>query len=179
MKKDHTTTICTRTHTRSGACACACGACGACARGASADDKHRVNQRDVRQLLGLIAGCLDHHPTAAAETVRRLIDAGQEDALPVVLEVLESERDDRGERRVQRLRRASQLPPAKTFATFADDRLPRPLARQLQKLARGDFLDQAAVPPRPPLRPRRRPRPRARVPGPPRHGPRREPRRAS
>ena len=82
-------------------------------------------------------------PTAAAEMVRRLIGAGQEDALPVVLEVLESERDDRGERRVQWLRRASQLPPAKTFATFADDRLPRPLARQLQELARGDFLDQA------------------------------------
>ncbi|MGH7458809.1 MAG: IS21-like element helper ATPase IstB, partial [Longimicrobiaceae bacterium] len=39
--------------------------------------------------------------------------------------------------------RASKLPPAKTFETFDDKRLPRPLARKLRELAKGDFLDRA------------------------------------
>jgi len=50
--------ICTRTQTRSDACAC-----GACARRQSPDDKHRANKRDVLALLDLIAGCVDWHPS--------------------------------------------------------------------------------------------------------------------
>lgn len=80
-------------------------------------------------------------PTAAAELVRRLVEAGHEAALAVVSEVLESEREDRNGRRVDRLRHASQLPAAKTLATFELSRLPVPLARKLRDLARGGFVD--------------------------------------
>lgn len=50
--------ICSRTQTRSDACAC-----GACARRQSPDDKHRANKRDVLALLDLISGCVDCHPS--------------------------------------------------------------------------------------------------------------------
>lgn len=83
-------------------------------------------------------------PTASAEMVRRLIEAGHEAALGVVYEVLEAERESRAERRVQRLRYASHLPPAKTLDTFDLDRLPLQLARQVRELASGDFVDRAA-----------------------------------
>jgi DNA replication protein DnaC len=83
-------------------------------------------------------------PTAAREMATRLVDAGWEGALPVVCEVLESEHEDRHERRVERLRRASRLPGSKTFATLDQQRLPLALQRQLRELTAGDFLDQAA-----------------------------------
>ena len=79
----------------------------------------------------------------ASELVPRLQDAGHEASLPVLLEIFELEREARSERRVARLRRASGLPPAKTFDSFDDARLPRPLARQLRELAGGDFLERA------------------------------------
>jgi DNA replication protein DnaC len=82
-------------------------------------------------------------PTAAAEMVPRMTAAGHADALPALLEVLDLEAEARRERRVERLRRASHLPPGKTFATFDDKRLPPALARKLRDLARGDFADQA------------------------------------
>lgn len=82
-------------------------------------------------------------PTAAAELSQRLVGAGHHDALSTVHEVLCLEQDDRQERRVDRLRRASKLPPGKTFDTFDDTALPRPLARQLRELATGAFVDQA------------------------------------
>jgi len=74
----------------------------------------------------------------------RLIEAGCEDALTVVSEVLRTEHDDRHERRVQRLRKASRLPSSKTFATLDQDRLSLALRRQFRELATGAFLDQAA-----------------------------------
>lgn len=82
-------------------------------------------------------------PSAAAEMTRRLLDAGHADALPTVLEVLDLEAEDRRERRVQRLRKASRLPPAKTFDTFDEKRLPSSLARKIRELARGAFVEQA------------------------------------
>jgi DNA replication protein DnaC len=81
-------------------------------------------------------------PTAAVELIRRFTAAGQAAALPVLLEVFESEQEDRRERRVERLRRLARLPPGKTFETFVANRLPPALARQLQELAAGDFLDR-------------------------------------
>jgi len=83
-------------------------------------------------------------PTAAREMAPRLIEAGCEDALTVVSEVLRTEHDDRHERRVQRLRKASRLPSSKTFATLDQDRLSLALRRQFRELATGAFLDQAA-----------------------------------
>lgn len=82
-------------------------------------------------------------PTVARELVQRLCDAGCENALPVVHEVFENEREDRHQRRVQRLRNSSRLTPGKTLATLEQDRLPRPLMRQLHELMKGDFLEQS------------------------------------
>jgi len=56
------TTICPRTGTRTGACAC-----GACARRQSPDAKHATNKRDVLALLDHIAGCVDNHPSQVFE----------------------------------------------------------------------------------------------------------------
>lgn len=83
-------------------------------------------------------------PTAAAEMPKRLIDAGHHDALEVVHEVLRAERDDRRERRVERLRQASMLPPGKTFETYDLRRLPHALTQKLRELRRHDFVERAA-----------------------------------
>lgn len=81
--------------------------------------------------------------TAAEHLVRRLLDANQEEAVVVLAEVLEQEAAARKERRVERLRRAAKLPPGKTFATLDRSRVPRPVLRTLDELARGDFLERA------------------------------------
>ena len=67
--------------------------------------------------------------TAAEELVARLTQAGHHDALPVLLEVLEAEAEARRQRRIARLRRASRLPPGKTFETLDTGRLPGPLVQ--------------------------------------------------
>lgn len=82
-------------------------------------------------------------PTLAEELAPRLVGAGYADLLPLILEILELEASDRHERRVERLRRASRLPPGKTMATLDESRLPRPLVQQLRELARGTFLERA------------------------------------
>lgn len=82
-------------------------------------------------------------PSAAAEIVPRVIDAGHEMTLPLLAEIFEIEQQDRWERRVQRLLRAAKLPPGKRLETFDDTRLARPLARQIRELAGGVFLEQA------------------------------------
>jgi DNA replication protein DnaC len=83
-------------------------------------------------------------PTISAELVDRITKAGKKDALPVILEVCEQEASDRHGRRVDRLRKASDLPPGKTFVAFKEQRLPRPLMQKIRDLARGDFLERAA-----------------------------------
>lgn len=82
-------------------------------------------------------------PTASAEMVDRLTRAGQDEALPVVLDVLEHEAADRRGRRVERLRRASRLPPGKTFETLQPGRLPKPLMAKLRTLGSGQFVEEA------------------------------------
>ena len=95
-------------------------------------------------LTRLIALCRDFNlSTLAAELVPRFQQAGQETVLPLVLDVFELEAQDRLERRIDRLRRASHLPPGKTMATLDQARLPRPLVEKLRTLAHGDFLDTA------------------------------------
>ena len=81
--------------------------------------------------------------TAAEELVPRLTQAGHHDALPVLVEVLEAEAEARRQRRIARLRRASRLPPGKTFATLDTGRLPAPVVQQLETLATGAFLETA------------------------------------
>ena len=51
-QQEETVVICTRTQTRTEACAC--GACGK-----SPEAKHAANKRDVLALLDLIAGCVE------------------------------------------------------------------------------------------------------------------------
>jgi DNA replication protein DnaC len=79
--------------------------------------------------------------TAAAELACRLEQAGQHEALRLVLEVLEMEAETREQRKIARLRRASQLPPGKTFDTLDLGALPAALGRKLGELAGGDFLE--------------------------------------
>jgi DNA replication protein DnaC len=82
-------------------------------------------------------------PTVAEQLVRRLLDAGQQEAVLIVGEVMQAEAQARKHRRVDRLRRASKLPPAKTFDTLDRERVPRPVLRKLDELARGEFVDRA------------------------------------
>lgn len=81
--------------------------------------------------------------TAARELVSRFVDAEQQAALPLLLDVLDLEAQERHERRITRLRRASRLPPGKTFATLDEGRFPPALVRRLHELAEGDFLADA------------------------------------
>ena len=82
-------------------------------------------------------------PTMSAELVPRLVRSGHTEALEVIHEVLEMERQDRWDRRVARLRYRSKLPPGKTFETLELKRFARPLTAKLRELSRGDFADQA------------------------------------
>jgi DNA replication protein DnaC len=82
-------------------------------------------------------------PTVAAQLVPRFAQAGRDDVLPLLCEVLELEAGDRRERRIDRLRRASRLPPGKTFETLDQARFPRPLLVGLRDLGRGAFLERA------------------------------------
>lgn len=81
-------------------------------------------------------------PTVGRELAGRLCRAGYDAALAIVLEVLEMEAADRSERRVERLLRASALPPGKTLATLREDRFPRPLLAKVRELAKGEFLER-------------------------------------
>lgn len=82
-------------------------------------------------------------PTASKEMVTRVREAGHENALPVVLEVLRAEADGRLSRRVDRLRQASKLPMGKSLATLDMGRLPLELQRKLREVATGRFLENA------------------------------------
>jgi len=82
-------------------------------------------------------------PTIAEETERRFVEAGYPEALLTLAEVFEMEDEARSERRVERLRRESQLPPGKTFATLDVNRLPAALRHRLSELAKGDFALEA------------------------------------
>lgn len=93
------------------------------------------------QITRLLTGFL--LTTAARELVSRFVEAEQQPALPLLLEVLELEAEERRDRRTTRLRRASKLPPGKTFDTLDEGRLPPALVRKLHELAEGDFLADA------------------------------------
>lgn len=82
-------------------------------------------------------------PTMAAEAVSRFEQAGCGEALAILLELCELEAARRAERRLERRRRGSKLPSAKTFDCFDDERLPGSLVRRLHELRNGEFLDRA------------------------------------
>ena len=55
----------------------------------------------------------------------------------------ELELEDRRQRRVQRRRKESGLPPSKTLTTLQVAHLPTPVRRQLPTLCEGQFVEQA------------------------------------
>ena len=75
--------------------------------------------------------------TAAEELVPRLKQAGHPEAMPVLGEVFEAVSRTRRQRRITRLRRASRLPPGKTFATLDTGRFAARVTEQLEMLATG------------------------------------------
>lgn len=81
--------------------------------------------------------------SAAEEMTKRFLDAGCDQGLMILAEVLEAEAQARRQRRVDRLRRAARLPPAKTFETLDEERVPRAILLKAQELARGGFVDRA------------------------------------
>jgi DNA replication protein DnaC len=82
-------------------------------------------------------------PTAAAQMVPRITEAGCEAHLPLLAEIFEMEHEERWERRRQRLLRASKLAPGKIFDTFDESRLAHAMTRQIRELRGGGFLEQA------------------------------------
>lgn len=80
-------------------------------------------------------------PTVGAQLCTRLADAGSGAAIDIVAEVFEMEAHDRHERRVERLRRASKLPPGKTFAALNEAKLPKTVLHKARELASGAFLE--------------------------------------
>ena len=81
-------------------------------------------------------------PTMGARSVSRFTVSGHGDALSTFLEVLEEEAEDRGHRRISRLRKESKLPSGKTWETFDHDRMPLALRQQMDQLAQRDFVDR-------------------------------------
>jgi DNA replication protein DnaC len=58
-------------------------------------------------------------------------------------ELLEREIEGRRVRRIERLTKASKLPPGKTLANFDTKRLPLRIRRMLPELCQGEFVDRA------------------------------------
>ena len=82
-------------------------------------------------------------PAVAAELVPRLQTAGHHKALEIVNEVFEMEREQRADRRIERLRKAAKLPVGKTFDALDMGRLPAGLQLSIERLRRGEFLETA------------------------------------
>jgi len=104
-----------------------------------------VTTRGTQETLDRFAQRLDDLklPVVAKELGTRLVQAGFGDAVPIVLDVLDIEADERRNRRVARLRQASKLPLGKTFDTLDQRQLPRGVAHKLEELAQGSFAEQA------------------------------------
>lgn len=83
-------------------------------------------------------------PTVAEQAAERFLQEGQAEALVTLAEVFGLEAQDRQHRRVERLRKASALPPGKTFETLKLARFSKKLSSQILELASGAFADRAA-----------------------------------
>jgi DNA replication protein DnaC len=60
-----------------------------------------------------------------------------------LVQLTQLELDERQQRKLERLRRASQLPPEKTLATLEQSRLPAKVRRVLPSLCEGGFVERA------------------------------------
>jgi DNA replication protein DnaC len=79
-------------------------------------------------------------PIAAKQLAERLRADGHAAALTTVLDVLEAEHHERQERKRERLLKASQLPPGKTFNSWDKERVGPRVSARLTELATGRFL---------------------------------------
>jgi len=103
-----------------------------------------TTKKSAELLERLAALCIAFKlPTLADQLGPRFVNAGHGDELELLVEIFELEAGDRRERRVDRLRRASKLPPGKTLETLELTRLPKQLAAKMKELAKGDFLERA------------------------------------
>ena len=101
----------------------------------------RVSSNGVEERIGQL--CSEFKlPTVGAEAGPRFTAAGHMDALHTLVEVLEQEAEDRRQRRIIRIRRASRLPVGKTWDAFEHDRVPVALRQQLDELADGSFVER-------------------------------------
>ncbi len=82
-------------------------------------------------------------PTIGAEVVQRFHADQHGSALKTLLAVFELEASDRHQRRVDRLRRASKLPPGKLWENLDMSRFPVKLQQQLEELTTGELVDRA------------------------------------
>ena len=60
-----------------------------------------------------------------------------------LLHLLEQELEGRRRRRIERMQKASHLPPGKTLAQLDENRLPLRVRRMLPRLQQGEFVDRA------------------------------------
>ena len=84
-------------------------------------------------------------PTAY-QTIGEIITSAQQNDWSLeqyTQELLERELEGRRLRRIERLMKASKLPPGKTLASFDEQRLPLKLRRLLPNLCTGEFVDRA------------------------------------
>ncbi len=92
----------------------------------------------------LAAMCKDLRlPTIGKEAVDRFVEEGHGDAVDTLLAIFRQELDDRHQRRVDRLRRSSKLPPGKDWVSLDLLPLPPKLASRLHDLLTGEFLGDA------------------------------------
>ena len=101
---------------------------------------------DVKAMLERIRELLSSFrlPTLAREMAPAFVKAGREDVLPVLLDVVEMEAQERYDRRVERLPQASHLPAGKTLDTLERSRFPRGLLQKIDHLAQGEWLESAS-----------------------------------
>ncbi len=86
------------------------------------------------------------HMPAFRECFAEEADRARKDSLSYeryLLELADREAETRRQNRIERLLRASKLPPGKTFETFDMGRLPAKVASQVKVLSDGAFLDRA------------------------------------
>ncbi len=82
-------------------------------------------------------------PTIGSEGVEHFVKTGHGDAVDTLLEIFRQELCDRHQRRVDRLRRSSRLPPCKDWQSLDLDPLPPKLRSRLRDLLTGEFLADA------------------------------------
>jgi DNA replication protein DnaC len=100
----------------------------------------RPNKPNAAERIGKLCTAFKL-PTIGAELCRRLVDGGLPDAVTIVAQVFEMEAQDRHERRVDRLRRASKLPAGKTFDTLDETKVSKVVLYKARELCSGAFLE--------------------------------------